>query len=309
MKQIQNKLYAVLFTVTISCIFTSCFSPISGDDIEETEAATRSEVIIRHQAFNFYQDDYGTRAALSDESNANINAITTYIYDGDNEEAFSETQFRKDFTSNPEDFGVFSTKLPAGNYRLVSVGYNSESSSASFVAQDVVNLPAPLIDAWSVSQEFTVASAGSVNLQPDLKLAVARIALTSTDLPTEDAVYVEICLPNCDGQKFNPITQAAINTATDGNMHIQCTVANFLNSEGKFQFERSFFLPSTPVEMAVTFKILDSNRTAIRSYTLNGPYSFKRGGINRFAGPVFSAVGDFAFTATTNWEENENVSF
>ncbi len=303
----KNTLLAVL-AIAVASTFTSCFSP--EEEAEETSSATRSEVIISHNVFDFSQGNYEpTRADLTDESSDNIKAITTYIYDGDYNVAFSQTQFRKDFSSNPGDFGVFSTRLLAGNYRLVSVGYNSESSAATFVSQDEVILPAPLIDTWSVSQDFTVASAGSKNLNLDLKLAVARIALTSTDLPTEDAAYVEICLPNCDGQHFNPISQAAINTATDGNMHIQCTVANFLNTEGKFHFERSFFLPSTPVEMAVTFNILDSQRSVIRSYTLDGTYSFRRGYTNRFTGPVFSGYGNVSFTATTNWQEGVYVEF
>ena len=302
----KNTLLAV-FAIAVASTFTSCFSP--EEEAEETSSATRSEVIISHNVFDFSQGNYEpTRADLTDESSDNIKAITTYIYGDNNEVAFSQTQFRKDFSSNPEDFGVFSTRLLAGNYQLVSVGYNSESSAATFVNPEKVTLPAPLMDTWSVSQDFTVESAGSVNLHPDLKLAVAKIVLTSTDLPTADAVYVEICLPNCDGRVFNPISQAAINTEQDGNMHIQCTVANFLNTEGKFHFERSFFLPTTPVELAVTIKILDSKFSVLRTYTI-GTFPFKRGGINRFTGPVFKATGNFTFTATTNWEEFVNKEF
>lgn len=302
----KNTLLAVL-AIAVASTFTSCFSP--EEEAKETSSATRSEVIISHNVFDFSQGNYEpTRADLTDESSDNIKAITTYIYGDNNEVAFSQTQFRKDFSSNPEDFGVFSTRLLAGNYQLVSVGYNSESSAATFVNPEKVTLPAPLMDTWSVSQDFTVESAGSVNLHPDLKLAVAKIVLTSTDLPTEDAAYVEICLPNCDGLHFNPISQAAINTEQDGNMHIQCTVSNFLNTEGKFHFERSFFLPTTPVELVVTIKILDSKFSVLRTYTI-GTFPFKRGGINRFTGPVFKATGNFTFTATTNWEEFVNKEF
>jgi hypothetical protein len=302
-------LFAVLFAVIISVVFTSCYGPLSGEDAEEPESATRGEVIIRHQAFNFSQTDYDTRAALSDESNAKLNAITISIYDASEKNVLTETQFRKDFTSNPEDFGVFKVKLSAGTYSLLSVGYDSESSAATFNNSEKVTLPAPFIDTWSVAvPSFEVKSAGSIKLvDADLKLAVTHVEFTSTDLPTEDAAFVRLNFSAGNGQIFDPNTQNAIAITSD-KLQVACTIANFVTAEGKFHFDKSFFIPASPTNVTLSFDILNASQKILRSYEI-GTFEFKRGYINHFTGPVFTAAGDFAFTATTNWEDNENVEF
>ena len=301
-------LLAVL-AIAVASTFTSCYSPIEEDAPEEPSSTTRSEVLIRHNVFDFQQGNYdATRAALSDASSAKILAISTYIYGDENTVAYSETQYRKDYTSNPEEFGVVKTALPAGTYSLVSVGYECDTAAAKFTSPEVVQLPTPLIDAWSATESFTLDEAGSKDVALDLKLAVTHAVITSTDFPTADATYVRIKFSKGHGRKFNPYTQASINTRSDGSFTATCTIANSLNSDGKFVFDRSFFIPTTPTDITVSYDILDANEAVLRSYTI-GEYPFKRSGINRFTGPVFEATGAFTFTATTNWEEYKDINF
>ena len=298
-------LLAVL-AIAVASTFTSCYSPIEEDAPEEPSSTTRSEVLIRHNVFDFQQGNYdATRAALTDASSAKILAISTYIYDDESTVAYSETQYRKDYTSNPEEFGVVKTALPAGTYSLVSVGYESESTPATFTSPEVVQLPAPFIDAWSATESFTLDEAGSKDVALDLKLAVTHVVITSTDYPTADAKYVVIHFSEGSAVKFNPYTHAA---GSSGEINAGCPLSKFLNSDGKFVFEGSFFIPTTPTDITVSYDILDANQAVLRSYTI-GEYPFKRSGINRFTGPVFEATGAFTFTATTNWEEYKDINF
>lgn len=304
-------LLAVL-AIAVASTFTSCYSPIEEDAPEEPSSTTRSEVLIRHNVFNVSQSSYDdTRAALTDESAANLKAITVNIYDDQEEVAFSETQFRKDYASNPEEFGVIKTTLPEGIYSLVSVGYNSESTAATFVDSKHVTLPNKgLMDTWSaVENNISVSTAGSVSRDANLTLAVSRLELTSTDLPTSDASFVRLHLSAGSGVDFDPNSQNSINISSGGGMDITCTIANFINSEGKFHFERSFFIPTSPANITVSFEIRGpGENNVLRSFTI-GSYEFKRGYVNHFSGPIFSAAGTFSFTATTDWTDNPVVNF
>ncbi len=303
----EKALLAVL-AIAVASTLTSCYS--AEEDVPEEPSPTLCEVTLRHNAFNFYQEDYGgeTRAALTDESAAKLKALTVCIYENENTLVFNETQYRKDFTSNPGAFGIFTTDLPEGNYTLVSVGYESEDTPITLNSPSHVILPKPFIDAWSATEAITASTAGSVNKNLDLVLAVTHIVLTSTDLPTEDAAYVRIHLSAGSGKEFDPYTRNSINTTTNGDIKIDCPVSILTNDDGYFVFDKSFLIPTTPTDINVSFDILDSNSTVLRSYDL-GSFSFKRGGINRFTGPIFSAVGNFSFTATTNWVENESKEF
>ena len=272
----------------------------------QMEEAT-APVTVRVDGFSVSQEDLSiTRATQTVGDYDDVKALTLAFYNGETE-TYKHTQVKESLEG--ETFGVFSTALPLGSYKMVVIARGGSAS-------DVFTLTSPTEAAYTSDhsretfayvETVNITNTNAKELSATLNRIVAKLEVNSTDGRTANVEKVRMTF-SAGAKAFNPTTGlATVNTG----------FANTVSATGKAvgldsKSASYIFLATDEQNIDVTIETLDADGNTVFSKTVaNVP--FKRNRLTTMRGAMYSANASSAansFLINTDWlDEDDPVNF
>lgn len=272
----------------------------------QMEEAT-APVTVRVDGFSVSQEDLSiTRATQTVGDYDDVKALTLAFYNGETE-TYKHTQVKESLEG--ETFGVFSTALPLGSYKMVVIARGGQAS-------DVFTLTSPTEAAYTSDhsretfayvETVNITNTNAKELSATLNRIVAKLEVNSTDGRTANVEKVRMTF-SAGAKAFNPTTGlATVNTG----------FANTVSATGKAvgldsKSASYIFLATDEQNIDVTIETLDADGNTVFSKTVaNVP--FKRNRLTTMRGAMYSANASSAansFLINTDWlDEDDPVNF
>ena len=273
----------------------------------QMEEAT-APVTVRVDGFSVSQEDLSiTRATQTVGDYTDVKALTLAFYNGETE-TYKQTQVRGSLGQG-ETFGVFSTTLPLGSYKMVVIARGGSDG-------DVFTLTSPTEAAYTSDhsretfayvETVNITNTNAQELSATLNRIVAKLEVNSTDGRTANVEKVRMTF-SAGAKAFNPTTGlATVNTGFAN------TVSATVSAVGSVSRSASYvFLASDEQNIDVTIETLDADGNTVFSKTVaNVP--FKRNRLTTMRGAMYSAGASSAansFLINTDWlDEDDPVNF
>lgn len=280
-------------TFSILCLL------FAGCKKNNTEFAT---VNVRVSDFSITQEDINSK---EDPASYNpVKAITLAFFGSTNYMAYMTTQY-KDNPSTYTTFGTFSANVPVGNYTIVAVAY-AYNEGDNFALTSLTNAgyssERPR-ETFCATQEVTVTSSSTLNLEVALNRISSMLQIVSTDERPAEAPKIRTTFSK-GGKGFNPSTGLA---KTDNGF--AQTNSPSTGVGGNIAVNIFPFLYTDEESMTITIEALDANDNVLITKTISD-VPFKRNRKTILTGQVYTPNNSGAsFTLNTEWLPDHNVSF
>ena len=303
MKKLNGLFAAMMLLAAMSC------SNESEENVSDAQVVSDNPVPVRVHVdgFSVTQGEFEatalTRAATAPASNEGVKAITLVFYTSDGtKQKYCSTQLKED-ASTYETFGSFSLPLPAGSYKMIVLGYNSDYPVVFNSMTDVVFGEDKSRETFCYTRDVTIEEGTPVDLTATLDRIVTRLNVQSTDNRTAEATQVRISLSK-GGRGFNPITGFATSDAGFVNVATTSTAVGATTRS-----TINFFITEEDETMDVTIETLDDSDNVLFSKVVTG-VPFRRNRTTVLTGAMYH-FGDAAgaFTLETEWDTNYNKDF
>lgn len=286
-------LKSFFLTLSILCLL------FAGCKKNNTEFAT---VNVRVSDFSITQEDINSK---EDPASYNpVKAITLAFFGSTNYMAYMYTQYKNN-PSTYTTFGTFSANVPVGNYTIVAVAY-AYNEGDNFALTSLTNAgyssERPR-ETFCATQEVTVTSSSTLNLEVALNRISSMLQIASTDGRPAEATKIRTTFSK-GGKGFNPTTGLA---KTDNGF--AQTNSPSTGVGGNVTVSIFPFLYTDEESMNITIEALDANDNVLITKTISD-VPFKRNRKTILSGAVYTPNNSGAsFTLNTEWLPDHNVSF
>ena len=266
--------------------------------------STPVPVSVRVNDFAVTQEEFpGTKATQSVADYEKIKAVTLAFYASDGTtKRYCSTQIKEDGTTY-DTFGTFSLELPAGEYTMIVLAYNSTIPVVFNSMTAVIFGEEKSHETLCHTQNVTVTKDSPLDISATLSRISTCLDIRSTANRPEEVSFLRISLSK-GGQGFNPTTGKA--TADEG-----FSVSNQPSSNVNAATHSSvhFFIASEDETMDVTIETLDNDRETIRSKTVTG-VPFRSNRVTVLTGPLYAfGSPSGSFNVESGLDSDCNITF
>ena len=276
---------------------------VASSCIKEQRVRCVAPVSVHLSGFTIGQEDFPSTKTTTDPADYEAVGALTLAFDQGSTEVASLTQL-KDDASTYDSFGEFSLSLPMGSYTLVGIAYTTKETSP-FV------LTSPTAAAYTgdhayetfvCCQDVNITGTGAVEISATLERVVSMLRVASTDGKSAGVSQMRMTL-SAGGKSFSPSTGLATsNTGFANTVSVSTAVgATTLCST-------ALFLATDEQTMDVTLETLDADGNTVYSKTVTN-VPFKRNRVTRLSGPLYAAPSTSSFQLSTDWLNQQGISF
>lgn len=294
------------FMAVVVLLAASCSNERVNEVMNEEKAT--APVTVRVSDFSVMQEEMPldggtTRAAQSVASYTDVKAIDLAFYDGE-ELVYKHTQLRNDATTYTT-FGVFSSNLPIGSYKMVVIG-------RGYFNEDVFVLTSPTAAGYSsdraretfcATQDVIVTSSTPLQLEVTLNRIVSMLKVVSTDNLSNKVTTMRTSYSK-GSKSFNPTA----GLATDDN-GFSLTNSPYDPGDGHLSIFSFVFLASDEEMMDITIEALDAHNNVLFTKVVQN-VTLKRNRKTTLTGAIFTASPtSSSFQLETEWLPDNNMNF
>ena len=214
--------------------------------------------------------------------------------------------YRYHQTTNDENFGKLSIRIPVGRYKLVAIA-SKASKEIDLSDSTLATFPEKIVtDMAYVSQDINIQSSTS-NATCLLKRALTKFSLQSTDKAFSDIASIKMKLTGKCNYSFNPFTGYGVD---EGEKIMQKEWTGFTEKTGTVGLSFFLFIPSDKETVSVDIEVIDQKGKTIKSLHFDN-VTLQQNHVTTYTGPMFTAdnMTEFTFASTDLTKSDYDTTF